>query len=73
MEMVLEYAIGSTPVSCEVSFNPSSNGNGAGIGQVGILEGLRGQCFNPSSNGNGAGIIWINKGVIIRKMFQSFF
>ena len=36
-------------------FNPSSNGNGAGI----LVKGFRtdGLCrFNPSSNGNGAGM-----------------
>ena len=56
MEMVLEYLYSpafSKPVD---GFNPSSNGNGAGI-KTGLQfpETWTG-CFNPSSNGNGAGI-----------------
>ena len=37
-------------------FNPSSNGNGAGIFSGSSNPLIIMVCFNPSSNGNGAGI-----------------
>ena len=40
----------------EICFNPSSNGNGAGIEVWVIYADKIEKSFNPSSNGNGAGI-----------------
>ena len=56
MEMVLEYSIAEIHFGKHCSFNPSSNGNGAGIkGGVNVVT-ISLSSFNPSSNGNGAGI-----------------
>ena len=57
---------------CNISFNPSSNGNGAGISNKEINKSLT-DCFNPSSNGNGAGITVYPNAFKRRNMFQSFF
>ena len=72
MEMVLELLSPSQKELYDDCFNPSSNGNGAGIMTDGILIGGTAR-FNPSSNGNGAGIlhrIKFRTGLI---RFQSFF
>ena len=72
MEMVLELPYNLRYISQTLSFNPSSNGNGAGIARSLFIFNHT-LSFNPSSNGNGAGI---RKALESRKpaeMFQSFF
>ena len=56
MEMVLESEQKHKLVGLLNSFNPSSNGNGAGI-NVRHPAKENESSFNPSSNGNGAGIL----------------
>ena len=56
MEMVLELLTVCIADTSFFRFNPSSNGNGAGI-LAGQLNQVRLPSFNPSSNGNGAGIL----------------
>ena len=56
MEMVLELEIVCRVMEAKHGFNPSSNGNGAGIPHMSQYASFSGFSFNPSSNGNGAGI-----------------
>ena len=58
MEMVLEYFDFSVRHDFVCCFNPSSNGNGAGILQGWFMPNFAINGFNPSSNGNGAGIAY---------------
>ena len=72
MEMVLEYLTNILYKNSNHSFNPSSNGNGAGILLAKSLKAAV-FSFNPSSNGNGAGIKDIFKALSLIWEFQSFF
>ena len=55
MEMVLESGLSCADDGSPSRFNPSSNGNGAGITPLSFISFIF-LSFNPSSNGNGAGI-----------------
>ena len=62
MEMVLEYPLSIVILVCSRCFNPSSNGNGAGMYCSNLVCVEEPLSFNPSSNGNGAGIriyLWV--------------
>ena len=72
MEMVLESKLVLSTDLPKLCFNPSSNGNGAGISICSVF-GVPSFCFNPSSNGNGAGINLPKHPFFCQTVFQSFF
>ena len=73
MEMVLELEKSNGWILFTMSFNPSSNGNGAGMIRFQRQRPQTVIGFNPSSNGNGAGISSAKQRILPMSMFQSFF
>ncbi len=71
MEMGPELLRGASFQASQFCFNPSYDGNGAGIGSV-KRPGWADLCFNPSYDGNGAGIYTLIQHILTALGFQSF-